>query len=175
MTKNRQNFHTINGTEVQLSIVDSELNVEIRCDSITFHVERKRRIKRISLLLLAILCGILLNYAMFNSSTVRPFIIVCVVWLLFEIHRLVDLIQFGKIGDFFVRPSQSSFYGSNLSFLFIFFKNSRFVRKNRFLRFVMPSIYDQILVWPQTHLHSHRKYSRYCHQWNCLWGESMLP
>lgn len=99
MTENREHFHTINGTEIQLFVVDNKANVEIQCDSITYHHEQKRRIKRIGLLLL---CGILFNYAIFNSSAMLPINIFYATWLLFEIHRLTDLIQFGTFLFIFI-------------------------------------------------------------------------
>lgn len=88
----RENFHTINGTEIQLSIVESDFNIDIQCNPITYKIERKRRSKRI---LLAIFGGALVNYVIFNTSVMLPFNILFISWLFFNIYGLADLIEFG--------------------------------------------------------------------------------
>lgn len=88
----RESFHTINGTEIELSIVESDFSIDIKCTPITYNIERKRKSKRI---LLAILGGALINYVILNSSVMLPFNILFIIWLIFNIYGLADLIEFG--------------------------------------------------------------------------------
>lgn len=92
MTQAGDHFFTINGTEIELSIVESDSNVAIQCNSITYDTERKRKIKRV----LLVASGILLNWTILKLSTVHPLNIFCIGWLLYLLHGLIYLIQYGK-------------------------------------------------------------------------------